>query len=77
MHTALVALALYAKISLVIDQIGDVVPLEELSVGALPDDDAGEAGADQDLGVPFVPGQEALLTVAVQLLGAHNVINFR
>ena len=77
MHTALVVLALDAKVSLVIDQIGDVVPLEELSVGALPDDDAGEAGADQDLGVPLVSGQEALLTVAVQLLGAHDVINFR
>ena len=53
------------------------MPLEELGTlsVALPDHDPRQAGPDQDLVAALVLGQEALLAVAVQLLGAHDVVD--
>ena len=55
------------------------MPLEELRRHpvALAHDDAGEAGADQDLAAVLVLGQEALLPVTVELLRADDVVDLK
>ena len=60
-----VVLAFDAEVSFVVDQVGDVVPLEELRTQgiAFADHDAGQRGADQHLGTPLIAGKEAFLPI--------------
>ena len=77
LDTELVLLALDTEVLLVVDQVGDLVPLEELGLLAvsLADTDTDEAGRQQDVLPAVVLGQETVLAVAVQLLSPNNVVN--
>ena len=60
-----------------VDQVGDLVPFEELRLlaVALPHADPDEAGGQQHVLPGLVLGQEAVLPVPVQLLGPDNVVD--
>ena len=56
-------LALNTEVSLVVDEIGDIDPLESLGLLSIasPDTDASEAGSQQHLGTFLVLAEETLL----------------
>ncbi len=83
LHAPLVLLTLYAKQTLVVDQIGNVAPSQELRTqiggahSASADYNPVQAGADQHLAASvLIPGQEALLSVSIELLRADDVVDF-
>ena len=73
----LVLLALDTEVFLVVDQVGDLVPLEELRLLPVPlaNADTDEAGGQQDFLPAIVLDEDAVLSVAVQLLSSDNVVN--
>ena len=71
----LVVLTLDAKITLMVDQVGDVVPLIEVRAWPFTDDNASQTGTNQHFCSTFISGEKTFLTITVQLLGSHDVIN--
>ena len=62
-----------------VDEVCYFIPLEELRLLTvpLPHTDPDEAGRQKDLVPGVILGKEALLTIALQLLCTHNVVNLK
>ena len=66
-----------AKVLFVVDEVSDLIPLEELRLVTvpLPHTNPNEAGRQENLVTSVILGKEALLSVSLQLLSSHNVVN--